>query len=169
MGYRLKVNPNGNVSKDVFLKEMKELKYMFPTWKMDLSEKDVMSLLYKFLGYTKDKNFIRGIDNYIKKETMNPTVSSLRKYIKSIDNRYPNIAEIDTFKGIKKAYVFGDFSILIEENIVWRGLETKQTSEYCSDIIGDKLSDISSVIDMLEIVDKVVPNGRILLSSQRSV
>ena len=154
MGYRLKVNPRGNVSKEVFFNKMTELKHMFPTWKMDLSNKDVMSLLYKHLGYCKDEVFAKGIDEYIKTETFSPTVAGLQKYVKSIDSRYPVIKNVNTFEGEKSAYTFHTGPIiLIEENVVYVG--DKRDGPYSSSIwIGDILADISTVEDKIEVYNE---------------
>jgi len=87
MGYSLKVNPNSHVSKEVFVKKLKELNLMFPNWKMDLSNSDTVKLLYKNLGYCDNEIFENGIDSYISLESANPTVAGLKKYIKSIKKR----------------------------------------------------------------------------------
>ena len=87
MGYRLKANPHGSVSREVFVRKLKELDLMFPTWKMDLSNRETITLLYKHLGYCKNERFESGIDKYIGKEVLNPTVAALKKYINSIDKR----------------------------------------------------------------------------------
>lgn len=91
MGYRLKENPNGNVSKQVFIKKLKELSLMFPTWKMDLSNQETVKLLYKHLGYCKDDVFEKGVDSYIRTEFKNPTVATLKVKINSRNEKIPTV------------------------------------------------------------------------------
>ena len=151
MGYRLRVNPKGNVSKEVFFNKMTELKYMFPTWKMDLSNKDVMSLLYKHLGYCVDEVFAKGIDEYIKTETFSPTVAGLQKYVKSLDMRYPKIRKVDLRKGYELAYVFERGpTILIDRDAVYIGPEYEKKDSYCI-VVGDIIEDISTLDGIIEI------------------
>lgn len=150
MGYRLKVNPRGNVSKDLFARKMKELKELFPTWKMDLTNPGTMGLVYKYLGYCNDEMFSAGIDKFIKSELNNPTIASMLKYIPSNDLRSPKIETINTFEKFEDAYVFENgLTILIDSDCVYIdyvvkdkvvvGIDTKPIDFNIVEKIDDKL------------------------------
>lgn len=132
MEYRLVNNPNGMVDKKVFLEGMKELRYMFPTWKIDLSNSEVMTLLYKHLGYCRDDVFIKGIEEYIKKQTMNPTVAGLNSYLKSRDSRSEgrSINYYDNHGNTTQSHIItfeNGISIDTEKNVV---IVSTDTGEY---------------------------------------
>ena len=89
MEYRLKYNPNGQVEKEVFEKGINDLRLAYPSWKMDLRNKQSVRLIYSYTGYCTNDQFAKGISNYIKNERFEPTIASLIKYIPSEDKRYP--------------------------------------------------------------------------------
>jgi len=93
MDYRLVNNPTGSVNKYLFVNQIKKLVSVFPTWKYDTQSKDVMNLLYEYLGYCDDNHFVQGINDYIINESNNPTISGLRKYITSSDNRRVKLSD----------------------------------------------------------------------------
>ena len=69
------------VPKELFIKKITELNRMFPTWKMDLSDSEVVKTLYSYIGYYADEVFENAINNYISNETMNPTIAGIKKYM----------------------------------------------------------------------------------------
>ena len=115
MGYRLKLNPNGNVSKDVFIEGLKRLALMFPTWKMDLSNNETIKLLYKYLGYCTNERYLIGVDKFIESESLNPTVASLKKHIKSSDERVPEIKYASIYDKVE--YEPGHYRFVNEERV----------------------------------------------------
>ena len=70
------------LSKDVFAEGMQKLIDTFTFWKVEIENPRVMATWYEFFKDWKDETFSKTIDNYIKNESIPPTVKGI------YDHRY---------------------------------------------------------------------------------
>lgn len=83
------------LNKDVFKKGMEDLCIAFPTWKLDISDRNVMSTWYQFFKGWKEQDFKATIDKYIMENEKLPTIAGLiankkevTKNINDVINKY---------------------------------------------------------------------------------
>lgn len=70
------------LDKDVFFEQMTRLKIVYQNWKIDLKDKQVMSVWYDYFKDIGEAKFKKGIDEHIMNERFSPSIASLTEYMR---------------------------------------------------------------------------------------
>lgn len=88
-----------NLSKEVFIKGMKDLVFFYPNWNIAVEETEAMKRWYEMFNHIDDDIFSKMVIEHIKTIKFNPTVASLLEINKLVrpkvefDDRKPKVPE----------------------------------------------------------------------------
>jgi len=82
------------LDKEVFFTGMENLLRFYPNWRIKLDDVNVSKSWYEQFSYMQDRSFEIMINNYIRGENFNPTVSGLLKHSVEDEVYRPDSVEI---------------------------------------------------------------------------
>lgn len=68
------------LDKNVFAEGIVELSLAYPTWTMQVDNRDAMAVWYKYFKNMEDDQFLETAQNYIKASAYVPTISGLLEH-----------------------------------------------------------------------------------------
>ena len=81
------------VSKEVFRRQMQRLKNLFPNWKADLSDKQVVKDWYNEFKELSEKRFVNKVDKFVADSSYPPTVAGIMNEDLKEKNKYQRASD----------------------------------------------------------------------------
>lgn len=69
-------------SKELFKESMRDLSTFYPSWKVNLQDKNTLVAWFDIFKSVSDKEFVDAVNEHILRERNNPTVASIMAYVK---------------------------------------------------------------------------------------
>ena len=81
------------LDKETFKKQLQKLVNLYPQWKLDIADKEIVSDWYKQFEDYKNEEFIEAVQKYINNEKYFPTIAGIKGKDTKPDFAKPTIVE----------------------------------------------------------------------------